>query len=66
MKPDFRTNRYDPATGTLTISDARAAAIAEVSRHYDSLFSADPATHQLRVDYATVSYTHLDVYKRQE
>ena len=52
MKPDFRTNRYDPATGTLTISDARAAAIAEVSRHYDSLFSADPATHQLRVDYA--------------
>ncbi len=52
LKPDFRTNRYDPATGTLTITDARAAAIAKVSAHYDSLFSDDPATHQLRVDYA--------------
>ncbi len=52
LRPHFRENGYDPATGTLTISDIRAKAIAEVAAHYDSLFSDDPATHDLRVAYA--------------
>ncbi|MCA8926634.1 MAG: nitric-oxide reductase large subunit [Alphaproteobacteria bacterium] len=52
MEPALRANGYDAATGVLTIPDERAAAIAVVSRHYDSLFSADPATHDLRIAYA--------------
>jgi nitric oxide reductase subunit B len=61
----LRTNRYDPATGTLTISEMRAAAIAEVARHYDSLFSADPATHDLRVSYAMKENSIADPARRQ-
>ncbi|MEZ5916438.1 MAG: hypothetical protein R3C40_02535 [Parvularculaceae bacterium] len=41
-----------PSSGDLVISDERAAAIGTVATHYDSLFSDDPATHDLRVAYA--------------
>ncbi|WP_371422807.1 nitric-oxide reductase large subunit [Tardiphaga sp.] len=64
VTPTLRANRYDSATGTLTISDARAAAIAKVARHYDSLFSADPATHDLRVSYAMKENTLPDPARR--
>ena len=48
----MRRNTYDPVTRTITISDERAAAIAQVSDHYESLFGADPATAELREAYA--------------
>ena len=48
----MRANRYDPQTGTLTVSDDRAAAIDQVIGHYDRLFSADPALADLRETYA--------------
>jgi nitric oxide reductase subunit B len=41
LQRELRTNRYDPATGTLTVSDVRAEAIAAVGGHYDALFGAD-------------------------
>lgn len=66
LRPGFRANTYDAATGTLTISDARAAAIAGVARHYDSLFSADPATRDLRVAYAMKENTLPDPARRRE
>ena len=47
-----RKNTFDVATGTLAISAARAEAIARTARHYDALFSADPALASLREDYA--------------
>ncbi|MFV0645675.1 MAG: cbb3-type cytochrome c oxidase subunit I, partial [Sphingomonadaceae bacterium] len=65
-EPVLRENGYDPATGVLTIPDERAVAIAQVSRHYDSLFSADPATHELRVAYAMKEDTLPDPQSREQ
>ena len=52
IKPGMRTNTYDPATGVLTVSDERALAITQVAAHYESVFSNDPATADLRKSYA--------------
>ena len=52
LRREMRSNTYDGATDTITISDERAAAIAEVSDHYESLFGNDPATAELREAYA--------------
>ncbi len=52
LRSELRRNTYDAATGTLTISDERAAAVAEVAAHTMSLFGDDPATAELREDYA--------------
>ncbi|MFO0931997.1 MAG: nitric-oxide reductase large subunit [Planctomycetota bacterium] len=49
---EMRENRLDPATGTLTVSSARAAAIARTAAHYLALFGDDPALAPLRRDYA--------------
>ena len=52
LKQDLRANRYDEATDTITVSDARAKAMVEVGQHYQTLFSSDPSLHALRVQYA--------------
>ncbi|GAP65602.1 nitric oxide reductase large subunit [Mizugakiibacter sediminis] len=52
MRAALRPNTYDAATGTLTVSDDRAAAIREVAAHYEALFGSDPALAKLREDYA--------------
>src|SRR3546814_710465 len=52
IRPEIRLNTYDPATGSLVISDERAQAIAQVAAHYMSVFSNDPATADLREAYA--------------
>ena len=49
---ELRANTYDAATGTLTVSEDRAAAIRAVAAHYDGLYSADPVFHTLREQYA--------------
>jgi nitric oxide reductase subunit B len=43
VRRELRANGYDSATGTLTVSEARARAVAEVSKHYDALFGGDRA-----------------------
>jgi nitric oxide reductase subunit B len=52
VRRELRTNRYDAATGTLTVSDARAAVLEQVGGHYRKLFSGDPALASLRESYA--------------
>ena len=52
LRKELRANTYDPATGTLTVTDDRAVAISNVAGHYASLFSNDPATARLRETYA--------------
>src|SRR5262245_32291698 len=52
LRPLLRASGYDAASDSLIVSDERAEAIRRVARHYDSLFSADPATHALRETYA--------------
>jgi len=60
LQQELRTNTYDPATGTLTISPMRAEAIAAVSAHYTSLFGNDPALAELRDAYAIPANTIKD------
>ncbi|MGA0587628.1 nitric-oxide reductase large subunit [Dyella sp. KRB-257] len=52
VQAEERRNTWDAATGTITVSPLRAQAMDVVARHYESLFSNDPATHALRVTYA--------------
>ncbi len=52
IKPEIRTNTYDPESGSIVVSDERAQAISQVAAHYMSVFSNDPATHELREAYA--------------
>jgi nitric oxide reductase subunit B len=49
---EMRHNAYDPTTGTLVVSDERAAAMAQTAAHYDALFGDDPALRPLREAYA--------------
>ncbi|MFN3429977.1 MAG: nitric-oxide reductase large subunit, partial [Candidatus Sericytochromatia bacterium] len=60
LKRDVRTNTYDPATGTVTVSPERAAAIDANSRYYASLFGNDPAMKELRDAYAMPANTVRD------
>ena len=61
----LRANTWDAATGHILISDERATAIAAVAKHYASLFSDDPATHDLRETYAMRENTVPDPEHRR-
>ena len=52
LRREFRTNTYDPESGVLTLSAARARAVERTAAHYAGLFGGDPALHELREDYA--------------
>ena len=52
LRPMMRTNTYDPATGVITLSAERAAAIPRVSAHYENLFGDAPSHAELRENYA--------------
>jgi len=52
LRTEMRRNTYDAATGIVTLSPERAAAIAVVAKHYESLFGTDPALETLRSHYA--------------
>ena len=53
LQQKMRANSFDPATGTITVSDLRAQAIGQVQHHYMRLYEgSDPAALALRRDYA--------------
>ena len=54
LQGELRTNTYDPATGTLTVSPLRAEAMRAVGAHYAALFGddADAKIEDLRKAYA--------------
>ncbi len=52
LETRLRTNTYDPATSSVTLDADRAAAIAAVRDHYESLFGSDAKTAPLREAYA--------------
>jgi len=52
LKNELRDNSYDARSGTITVSEERAQAIAQVSAYYAKLFSADPALRGVRTQYA--------------
>ncbi|WP_299578040.1 nitric-oxide reductase large subunit [uncultured Sunxiuqinia sp.] len=52
VQKEMRTNTYDESTGNLVISELRALAIREVSKHYSGLFQDGPEEAALREAYA--------------
>jgi nitric oxide reductase subunit B len=52
---ELRTNTFDEATGTVTISDDRLAAIRETGAHYTALFGGADDLSELRESYAMQS-----------
>jgi len=52
LQNDLRENRYEEATGILTISDLRADAIAANREFYSKLFTDSPDLQSLREAYA--------------
>lgn len=53
LQKEMRTNSYDPATGTITVSDLRAQAVKRVENQYISLYEgSDPESLALRRAYA--------------
>jgi nitric oxide reductase subunit B len=52
LQKEMRANTYDPDTGEIVITAARAAAVAEVADHYARLFGDDPAFDGMRDAYA--------------
>lgn len=66
LKNEIRTNTHNPATGDLTVSPIRAQAIAAVIGHYDSLFSDDPVTEDLREAYAIPANAVPDPERREK
>lgn len=60
LQEEMRTNSYDPATGIITVSDTRAAAIKQVQTHFVSLYEGnDTAALALRKAYAFPVYGQL-------
>jgi nitric oxide reductase subunit B len=52
LQRELRTNSYDPAQNTITVSKVRAEAIADNSKFYGGLFTNDPAMAGLRDSYS--------------
>lgn len=65
LRGAMRTNTFDPATATITVSQDRAQAMANVAAHYISLFGNDPATAELREAYAMRNNTVDTLEHRQ-
>lgn len=66
LQKQIRANTYDPKTGILTISDLRADAIADVSKHYTGLFMNDPALAKHRDAYAMKDNTVSDPVRMEK
>jgi nitric oxide reductase subunit B len=66
LRTAMRANRYDATTGTLTVSEERAAAMATTAAHYEALFGGDPALQPLRKAYALPENPLPDAARRQK
>jgi len=62
----MRPNTYDRSTRTIRLDVDRIEAIANVAKHYTSLFGNDPATAELREAYAMRNDTVPDAGHRQK
>ncbi|MCB1739651.1 MAG: nitric-oxide reductase large subunit, partial [Gammaproteobacteria bacterium] len=60
VQVEMRANTYDQRTDTVTVTPARAAAIARVAEHYDGVFGDAATAGALREQYAMVDDTLPD------
>ncbi|MCX2780520.1 nitric-oxide reductase large subunit [Microbulbifer thermotolerans] len=66
LKTAYRTNTYDPETGTLVVSARRAQAIAQTADYYRRLFSDAPELRSTRQSYAMKENTLPDPERREK
>ncbi|QRP62929.1 nitric-oxide reductase large subunit [Rhodanobacter sp. FDAARGOS 1247] len=66
VQEELRTNTWDAANNTITVSALRARAMEAVAAHYMSLLGNDPATHKLREGYAMRENTVAEMEHRRE
>ncbi|KAB2892693.1 MAG: nitric-oxide reductase large subunit, partial [Burkholderiaceae bacterium] len=66
LRTEYRTNTYDPSTGTATVSTVRADAIAQTAHYYDQLFSDAPALHPSREHFAMKENTLPSAERRKQ
>lgn len=66
LQKDIRTNTFDKATRTLTLSENRARAFNELRDYYSRLFNDDPALHELRDQYAIPERSIKDPQRRED
>jgi nitric oxide reductase subunit B len=66
LQTEYRTNTYDPATRTATVSTLRADAIAQTAAYYDQLFSDAPALHTSREHFAMKENTLPSAERRKQ
>ncbi len=64
LQQEIRTNSYDAGTGILTVSEDRAAVIAQISKHYEGLFGSALELNTLRAQYAMKQDTVADPQRR--
>ena len=65
LRPRIRENTFNAETGNVSVSEDRAAAMAQVAQHYAALFGNDPELLDLRKAYAMRNDTVLDAEHRQ-
>jgi len=66
LRREMRSNRYDAATETVTLSEDRLAAARVVAAHYDSLFGDAIEFSKLREQYAMKEGTVPDPARRAQ
>jgi hypothetical protein len=66
LKTELRRNTYDAASGSISLSADRAAAVAQVAKHYADLFGGEPALDALREQYAMPANILRDAADRQD
>ncbi|MDO6385177.1 nitric-oxide reductase large subunit [Uliginosibacterium sp. 31-12] len=60
VKSELRSNTWDAASGTVTLSVERAKVVRELVQHYTGLFGSDTSLDVLREQYAMVKDTLKD------
>ncbi len=65
LQQEIRTNSYDATTGVVTVSEDRAAVIAQVAQHYRDLFGSALELNTLRSQYAMKQDTVVDPQRRE-
>lgn len=65
LKEEYRTNTYDEATDTVTISERRAQAIENISGYYESVYGDDPNLRSTRESFAMKENTLPDPERRE-
>jgi nitric oxide reductase subunit B len=66
LKTELRRNTYDAGSGSISLSADRAAAVAQVAKHYADLFGGEPALDALREQYAMPANILRDATDRQD